>query len=55
MTVSYDPESDVLCVRLTNNPIDEGDELEPGVIASYDRQGQVVAIEILHASSGAKH
>jgi uncharacterized protein YuzE len=51
MTVSYDPEADVLCFRLTNQPIDEGDELEPGVIVSYDQQGRVVSIEILHASS----
>jgi uncharacterized protein YuzE len=51
MKVSYDPEADVLCLRLSTEPIDEGDELEPGVIVSYDSWGRVVSIEILHAST----
>ena len=51
MKVSYDPEADVLCFRLSNEPIDEGDEVEPGVVVSYDEKGRIVSIEVLHAST----
>jgi uncharacterized protein YuzE len=50
MKVYYDAEADVLCFRLSDAPIDEGDEIESGVIVSYDAWGRVVSIEILGAS-----
>ena len=50
MKVSYDPEADVVCFRLSTEPIDESDELRPGVIVSFDAGGNVVALEILRAS-----
>ena len=50
MTVTYDPDADVLCFWLSDQPIDEGDEIKPGVIVSYDAWGRVVSLEILAAS-----
>jgi uncharacterized protein YuzE len=50
MKIHYDPEADVLCLRLSDAPIDEGDEVKPGVIVSYDAGGNVVSVEILGAS-----
>jgi uncharacterized protein YuzE len=50
MKVYYDAEADVLSLRLSNARIDEGDELKPGLIISYDSWGNVVCIEILAAS-----
>ena len=50
MKVTYDPEVDVLRIRLSNAPIEESDEEKPGVILDYDKEGNIVALEILDAS-----
>jgi uncharacterized protein YuzE len=48
--VTYDPEVDVLRILLSDAPIEESDEDKPGVILDYDRDGNVVGLEILEAS-----
>jgi uncharacterized protein YuzE len=50
MKVTYDPEVDVLRILLSDAPIDESDEDKPGVILDYDKDGNVVGLEILEAS-----
>jgi uncharacterized protein YuzE len=50
MKVRYDPEVDVLRITLSDAPVDESDEDKPGVILDYDKDGNVVGLEILHAS-----
>jgi len=50
MKVAYDPEVDVLRIILRAAAIAESDEARPGMIFDYDRDGNVVAIEILDAS-----
>jgi len=50
MKVTYDPEVDVLRIALNNRPIEESDEERSGVILDYDRDGNIVALEILEAS-----
>jgi uncharacterized protein YuzE len=50
MRVKYDPEVDVLCIVLSDAPVEESDERKPGVILDYERNGNVVAVEILDAS-----
>ncbi len=50
MKVTYDPEVDVVRVVLRNAPIEESDEEKPGVILDYDKDGNVVGLEILDAS-----
>jgi uncharacterized protein YuzE len=48
--VTYDPEVDVLRIVLSNSPIEESDEDKPGVILDYDKEGNIVGLEILDAS-----
>jgi uncharacterized protein YuzE len=48
--VTYDPEVDVLRILLSNAPIEESDEDKPGVILDYDKDGNIVGLEILEAS-----
>ena len=48
--VAYDPEVDVLRILLSDAPIEESDEDKPGVILDYDKDGNVVGLEILEAS-----
>lgn len=50
MKVTYDPEVDVLRVLFSNRPVEESDEEEPGVIIDYDRQGNIIGLEIIDAS-----
>ena len=50
MKVTYDPEVDVLRILLSNAAIQESDEKKPGVIIDYDKDGNVVGLEILDAS-----
>ena len=50
MRITYDPEVDTLRVIFNNTPIEESDEDKPGMILDYDKDGNVVGIEILDAS-----
>ena len=50
MKVTYDPEVDVLRILLSDAPIEESNEDKPGVILDYDKDGNIVGLEILHAS-----
>jgi len=47
MKVTYDPEVDVLRILFRNAPIEETDEDKPGVILDYDKDGNVVGLEVL--------
>ena len=50
MKVTYDSEVDILRILLSNSPIEESDEDKPGVILDYDKDGNIVGLEILDAS-----
>lgn len=55
MKAHYDPEVDALAIKWRDTPIEESDELEPGVILDYDTDGNVVGIGILKASQQIKN
>jgi uncharacterized protein YuzE len=50
MKVKYDQEVDILRIRFSSGEVDESDEEKPGIILDYDRDGNIVGIEILNAS-----
>ena len=50
MKVKYNAEVDALVIRFSEEKIDESGEDKPGVILDYDKDGNVVKIEILKAS-----
>jgi uncharacterized protein YuzE len=51
MKVIYDPEVDILRILFSSDvEIEESDEDKPGVILDYDRNGNIVGLEILDAS-----
>jgi uncharacterized protein YuzE len=50
MKVIYDSEVEVLRILFSNTPIEESGEDKPGVIIDYDKDGNVVGMEILDAS-----
>lgn len=49
MKAVYDPETDTLRVIFNQAVIEESDEEKPGIILDYDREGNIVALEILDA------
>ena len=50
MKVTYDSEVDVLRILFRDAPVEESDEDQPGVILDYDKDGNVVGVEVLNAS-----
>jgi uncharacterized protein YuzE len=50
MKVTYDPEVDVLRILFRDAPVDESDEGKPGIILDYDKDGNIVGLEVLNAS-----
>ena len=50
MKVTYDPEVDVLRIVFRDIAIEESDEDKPGVILDYDKDGNIVGLEVLNAS-----
>lgn len=50
MKVTYDPTVDVVRILFRDAPIEESDEEKPGMVLDYDREGNIVGMEILDAS-----
>ena len=55
MKVYYDPEVDVLRILFSNRAIEESDEDKPGVIIDYDKNGNIVGLEVLEASKNMEN
>jgi uncharacterized protein YuzE len=51
MKIICDAEVDILRFLFSNTPIEESDEDKPGVILDYDKNGNIVGMEILDAST----
>ena len=52
MKIDYDQASDILSMLFSSTPVEESDEVKPGVILDYDAAGNVVGIEILEGDGG---
>lgn len=50
MKVVYDQEVDVMRILFSDASIEESDEEKPGIILDYDKEGNLVGVEILNAS-----
>jgi uncharacterized protein YuzE len=50
MKVIYDRETDSLVISLREAPIEESDEVRPGVIADFGADGGGVRFKVLRAS-----
>jgi len=50
MKVIYNPEVDVLRIVFRDVAIEGSDEDKPGVILDYDKDGNIVGLEVLNAS-----
>ncbi len=50
MRVRYDPEVDILYIRLSDAPIADSESVEPNLVLDRDAEDNVVGIEVLWAS-----
>ena len=50
MKVTYDSETNTLTIRFKDVHVSESDELQEGIIADYDVEGNLVGLEFLDAS-----
>ncbi len=50
MKITYDPEVNVMRILFSSASIEESDEDKPGIILDYDKDGNIVGMEILDAS-----
>ena len=50
MKIIYDPQVDVLSIQFNNTPIEKSEPAKAGMLLNYDREGNVVKLEILNAS-----
>lgn len=50
MKITYDPETDILTIRLKDTYISESDELQEGIIGDLDASGKLIGFEIFDAS-----
>ncbi len=50
MKVVYDQAVDVLRILFSSVAIEESDEDKPGIVLDYDRDGNIVGLEVLDAS-----
>lgn len=50
MKLRIDEEADALHLELVDVPVEESEEVAPGVIVDYDASNQVVGIEVLYLS-----
>ena len=48
--ISYDPEADVMYVKIREWKYIESDEVDDGIILDYWEKGEILGIEILDAS-----
>lgn len=50
MKLKMNKETDALYFRLEDSSITESEEVQPGIILDYNKNGKVVGIEILNLS-----
>jgi uncharacterized protein YuzE len=50
MVFHYYPETDSLYIELSDNPSADSREVTPGVVLDFDRENQLVGIDLDHAS-----
>jgi uncharacterized protein YuzE len=51
MKVEYDPGTDSMYIGFTDTPSTESEEVSEGLVLDYDAAGNVVGIDIEHAST----
>jgi uncharacterized protein YuzE len=55
MKVNYDIHTDTLTIELKAGKVAESDESKPGIILDFDKEGNLLGVEVLDASKRAEN
>ena len=55
MKLEFDPSTDAAYLEISDAEIEQTKEIQPGIIADYDAQGNIVGIEVLNVSKRGAH
>jgi uncharacterized protein YuzE len=50
MKIKFDKEADAIYLRFSDAEVAVSDEEKPGIVIDYDKDGNIVGIELLEAS-----
>lgn len=50
MKLEFDPQADAAYLELSTAEVERSSEIQPGIIADYDKNGQIAGFEILRVS-----
>jgi len=50
MKIEFDPQADAAYLELIEGVVDRSEQIEPGIIADFDKQGRLLGFEILYIS-----
>ncbi len=50
MKIEFDPKADAAYLELIDGIVDRSEQIEPGIIADFDKQGRLLGFEILYVS-----
>ena len=50
MTVTFDREADALYIRFREGKAQRSNDISDGIVMDFDAEGEILGIEILHAS-----
>lgn len=50
MKLKIDREADALYLKLDDSPVEESEEIAPGIIVDYASSGEIIGIEMLYLS-----
>ncbi len=50
MKIKYDKQQDIIYFKFLESQVVESDEQKPGIIMDYDKEDNIVGIEVLEAS-----
>ncbi|WP_297106600.1 DUF2283 domain-containing protein [uncultured Devosia sp.] len=48
-TVKYDPDADAAYIRFSAGAVEESEEVSPGIVLDFDKDGHIVGMEVLQA------
>jgi uncharacterized protein YuzE len=51
LSVSYDRAVDAAYIRFSSEPIEESEEVSPGIVLDYDAEGRNVGMEVMKAQT----
>jgi uncharacterized protein YuzE len=50
MKIEFDPKADAAYLELIEGIVERSEQIEPGIVADFDKQGRLLGFEILYVS-----